>query len=184
DSQSGSAATPQQWTPASPEQFIRDVWPHAKRAAGSLGVQPEALVAQAALETGWGKHMIKAHDGASSFNMFGIKADSRWQGDRTASETLEFRDGLVRKERAQFRVYGSLKDSFNDYAEFLQRNPRYQDALTNTADTPAFTRSLKEAGYATDPAYSEKINNIMNSERVRATVAEIKASAPEPLNQV
>jgi len=170
------------WNPGSPEKFVEDLWPHANRTALKLGVQPEAIIAQAALETGWGKHMIKSVDGRNSFNLFGIKADAQWQGQRVTTETLEFRNGVMRKERDVFRAYQSLADSFADYADFLSSNPRYQQALQAAHDAPAFTRALSEAGYATDPDYSKKINQIMNSDRLSGAVSQIKSLGLEPLS--
>ena len=89
------------------------------------------------------------------------------------TETVEFRDGLMRKERAAFRAYDSLSDSVADYAQFLKSNPRYQDALNRAEDTPAFTRALSEAGYATDPDYASKINRIIDSQRLRDAVGNV-----------
>jgi len=157
-----ASAAQQDWQPGSKEDFVRELWPHAQRAADELGTRPEALLAQAALETGWGKRMIRGADGQNSFNLFGIKADARWQGERVMTETVELRDGLMRKERAPFRAYSSLAESFADYANFLKTNPRYREALGSAADAPTFVQALSQAGYATDPDYSNKINRIMN----------------------
>jgi flagellar protein FlgJ len=170
------------WQPASQEDFVNQLWPHAQRAANDLGARPEALIAQAALETGWGRHMIRGTDGRNSFNLFGIKADARWQGERAVTETVEFRDGVMRKERATFRAYASLADSFSDYANFLKVNPRYREALKAGADASAFVNALSQAGYATDPEYSSKINRIINSEALRNTVSGIKEAARGPLS--
>jgi len=161
------------WTPASPEAFVKALWPHARRAADELGARPELLISQAALETGWGKHMIRGTDGGNSYNLFGIKADASWQGERAVTETVEFRDGLMRKERATFRAYDSLADSVADYVDFLKSNPRYQEALNAAADAPAFAQALSEAGYATDPDYAGKINRIMDSQRLRDAVGDV-----------
>ncbi|VAW73579.1 Flagellar protein FlgJ [peptidoglycan hydrolase] [hydrothermal vent metagenome] len=159
------------WAPESPQEFVRDLWPHAQRAAEKLGAKPELLVAQAALETGWGQRMIRGTDGTNSFNLFGIKAGTDWQGARATTETIEFRDGLMRKERAQFRAYASPEESFSDYVDFLNRNPRYSEALRQTDDAPAFTRALADAGYATDPDYAGKINRIMDSAYLQETAS-------------
>lgn len=159
------------WRPDSPESFVRQLWPHAKRAAAELGAAPELLIAQAALETGWGQHMIRGVDGSNSFNLFGIKADAHWQGPRAATDTVEFRDGLMRRERAPFRAYDSLAESFSDYVNFLQDNPRYRQALDEAHNAPAFTRALAEAGYATDPDYHGKIQKIMDSPRLKEAVS-------------
>jgi flagellar protein FlgJ len=158
----------------SPEAFVRQLWPQARKAAASLGVAPEALLAQAALETGWGKAVIRGADGHSSYNLFNIKADSRWNGARVAKDTLEFQDGVAVKERAQFRAYGSYAESFKDYVNFLKDNPRYRQALESTASPEAFVGALQDAGYATDPAYAHKIKRIMHSDTMHQTLAALK----------
>jgi flagellar protein FlgJ len=170
------------WKPDSPETFVKELWPHAQRTARDLGTRPELLLAQAALETGWGQHMIRGTDGSNSFNLFGIKADARWQGERALTETIEFEDGLMRKQHATFRAYASLADSFADYADFLKTNPRYREALNTAADAPSFARALAAAGYATDPEYSGKINRIMDGERLRDALSGVKDSAAQPLS--
>lgn len=155
-----------------PGDFVATVWPHAERAAARIGIAPETLVAQAALETGWGSHIMSRGDAGSSYNLFGIKADARWQGERVSVTTTEYRDGVVNRERASFRAYDSLGESFDDYVNFLQNNPRYREALDQTRDPAAFTLALQEAGYATDPAYAAKIQRIMASDtlsQARAT---------------
>jgi flagellar protein FlgJ len=161
----------EEWRPDTAESFVKKLWPHAQRAADELGTAPELLIAQAALETGWGQHMIRGQDGRNSFNLFGIKADAHWQGARALTETVEFRDGLMRRERAPFRAYNSLADSFSDYVSFLKANPRYQQALEQADNAPAFARALSEAGYATDPDYHDKIEQIMDSPRLREAVS-------------
>jgi len=150
-----------------PETFLRELWPAAEQAAAKLGLAPEALLAQAALETGWGQHIMHHRDGASSHNLFGIKADRRWQGDKVHVSTLEYRDGVALKTRADFRAYPSFEQSFQDYVDFLERNPRYRDALDTTGDPAAYFDALQRAGYATDPAYADKIKRILHSEPVQ-----------------
>ncbi|MGB7391809.1 flagellar assembly peptidoglycan hydrolase FlgJ [Marinomonas sp.] len=147
----------------SPESFVKALWPHAQQAAEKLGVNPKAILAQAALETGWGKYPIAKEDGSASFNLFGIKADSRWQGDRAVVNTLEYRDGIAKREKAAFRAYDSFSQSFNDYADFLSASDRYKDALESGDDASNFAASLQKGGYATDPKYSDKINHILSS---------------------
>jgi flagellar protein FlgJ len=157
----------------SPESFIRKLWPMAKQAADKLGVAPEVILSQAALETGWGKHVINNADGQSSHNLFNIKADRRWQGDSATKGTLEYRDGVAVKEQAKFRSYDSYQESFNDYINFLQTQPRYQQALKQTHDPDKFIEGLHKAGYATDPAYADKIKRIMRSD----TLAQLSQSS-------
>jgi flagellar protein FlgJ len=145
-----------------PMDFVKGVWRYAKQAAAELGVAAETLVAQAALETGWGKHLIRHADGRSSNNLFGIKADPRWKGEQVSAATIEFKGPVMQKERAAFRSYTSLADSFADYVSFLKSNPRYQEAIVKSQTPSEFTRALQQAGYATDPEYSKKIMTILN----------------------
>ena len=158
----------------SPEDFVRALYPAAQRVAENIGVDPKLLLAQSALETGWGKRMITRADGGNSHNLFGIKADSRWNGERATVMTTEFEDGVVRKEQANFRAYNSYEESFQDYVNFLQSNPRYQQALENTHDAEAFASHLQEAGYATDPIYARKISRVMNSDTMSLALRDVQ----------
>lgn len=166
----------------SPEQFIQSLWPHARRAAEQLGVAPEALLAQAALETGWGKAVIRHPDGSSSHNLFNIKADQRWDGARVGKQTLEYSDGAARLEQAQFRAYPSYAESFDDYVQFLQHSPRYREALEQGQDAGAYIDALHRGGYATDPAYSQKVRRVMESEPMRQSLAGLKISEERTLS--
>ncbi|RLA21187.1 MAG: flagellar assembly peptidoglycan hydrolase FlgJ [Gammaproteobacteria bacterium] len=148
------------------ESFIRQLTPHAEAVGKKLGVAPGLLVAQAALETGWGKSIIQNRDGSSSHNLFGIKADSRWEGEHTEASTLEYREGVAIRERAHFRSYESFTESFEDYVNFLAEQPRYAKALSNSGNPEQFAFSLQQAGYATDPKYAEKIVAIYNRENL------------------
>uniref|UniRef100_UPI0027381FDC flagellar assembly peptidoglycan hydrolase FlgJ n=1 Tax=Stenotrophomonas sp. YIM B06876 TaxID=3060211 RepID=UPI0027381FDC len=139
-----------------PEGFVASIWPHAERAARELGVNPRALVAQAALETGWGRKPIRRDDGGSAHNLFGIKANG-WKGERATTGTHEYVDGVRRNETASFRAYASAADSFSDYVHLLKNSPRYQSALKAGGDVRSFAQGLQKAGYATDPSYAAKI---------------------------
>ena len=108
---------------------MREIWPLAVRAGEKLGVNPRAIVAQAALETGWGTRLIRDDAGVSGNNLFGIKADSRWAGERVTVTTLEYEGGLPKPQRAPFRAYPDLAAGFEDYVRFLKGNPRYSEAL-------------------------------------------------------
>jgi flagellar protein FlgJ len=151
----------------SPDTFLDKLWPVAEQAAAKLDLAPEALLAQAALETGWGRHVMRHRDGDSSHNLFGIKADKSWQGESVRVDTLEYRDGVALNTRASFRAYGSFDESFRDYVEFVQRNPRYREALQKTADPGEYFDALQDAGYATDPAYAVKIQRILGGETMQ-----------------
>jgi peptidoglycan hydrolase FlgJ len=148
---------------ASAEAFVAALYPHAEKVGAELGVDPRAIVAQAALETGWGKHMIEDSNGRNSFNFFGIKADQRWQGDSVTVTTHEVRNGVTLKEKAAFRAYDSLDEGLRDYASFLQSS-RYQDAIGQGLDADQYGFALQKAGYATDPRYGEKIRQIARGE--------------------
>ncbi len=161
----------------SPQDFVRRLYPMAEKAASRIGVDPRVLIAQSALETGWGKRMIARPDGGSTFNLFGIKADSRWQGEQATIKTTEYQDGVVKLDNARFRSYDSYEQSFDDYVEFLQSNPRYQDALSNTHDAESFARHLQDAGYATDPVYARKITRVMNSRTMESGMRDIGNTA-------
>jgi flagellar protein FlgJ len=162
------------WNPGSPADFIRLVRPHAEKAAKELGVDPEVLIAQAALETGWGQSMVRDGAGRNSFNFFGIKADPSWSGERVSTGTVEFRDGVMQRERTAFRAYATPAESFSDYAAFLKQNPRYEQALAVASDNGRFLQELQRAGYATDPEYANKISAITESEPFRESVTEFK----------
>ncbi|MGF6316274.1 flagellar assembly peptidoglycan hydrolase FlgJ [Pseudomonas frederiksbergensis] len=145
---------------SSADEFVNTMLPMAKEAADRIGVDPRYLVAQAALETGWGKSVMRAQDGSSSHNLFGIKASSNWKGDSARAITSEFRNGEMVKETAEFRSYASYKDSFHDLVTLLQSNNRYQDVLKSADNPEQFVRELQKAGYATDPDYASKISQI------------------------
>ncbi len=159
---SSEKALPQQFD--SPKQFVETLWPMAKNAADRIGVAPEVIVSQAALETGWGKHILSDKQNGSSFNLFNIKADSSWQGDHTEKTVLEYRDGKPMTERSLFRSYEDYQQSFDDYVDFLQTQPRYQQALQHSDNPEQFIEQIHEAGYATDPQYADKIKRIMSGE--------------------
>jgi len=159
----------------SPQNFIVDILPQARSAAKSLGVSAELLLAQAALETGWGKHTMKFDDGRSSNNLFGIKAGSGWQGNTLHKTSLEHQDGVLQPQLSSFRAYATPAQSLADYVDFIRTNPRYQHALQQTGDDQAFIREVHKAGYATDPAYADKVIGILNGETLQRTLANLKS---------
>lgn len=148
----------------SPEDFVEKLWPLAQQAAEKLGTSADVILSQAALETGWGRYVLKDNEGQSSFNLFNIKADSRWDGDFVAKNALEYRNGKPVTEQSRFRSYDDYQQSFDDYVSFLQSQPRYQEALKHVARPERFVEKLHEAGYATDPQYADKIKRIMNGD--------------------
>lgn len=183
-SSAGSSLTSQASSPSvasSKEDFIRQMLPHAQKAARELGVDPQALVAQAALETGWGKSVPCNADGTCSYNLFGIKAGSSWNGATAKVPTLEFEDGVAVRKVDSFRAYASPADSFADYARMIRSNPRYQDALNAGSDVAGFAAALQDGGYATDPAYARKIVAVADELRRVTQSSALNYSATGPL---
>lgn len=158
---------------ASAEDFIATMLPMAEKAAQKLGVEARYLVAQAALETGWGKSVIKQRDGSTSYNLFGIKSHNSWGGESARVMTTEYKAGKAVKESASFRAYDSYQQSFEDFVNFLQSNGRYQKALSSTENPEQFAKELQKAGYATDPNYARKISQIARKVQTYQTVASV-----------
>lgn len=147
-------------TSSSADEFIRQLLPHAKQAGKELGIDPKVILAQAALETGWGRSLIKNSNGTTSYNLFNIKADKSWVGKQAQSPTLEFDHGIAKKVNSGFRAYSSFQESFTDYVDFIKTNPRYGDALKQVSNGERYLQELQQAGYATDPNYANKIMTI------------------------
>jgi flagellar protein FlgJ len=151
------------WPPASREDFVRQLKPYAEAAGRDLGVDPDTLLAHAALETGWGKSIPNSADGACSFNLFGIKAGSRWPGATVGVSTIEFEAGTATRKVERFRSYESPADCFKDYAALLGNSDRYSDAKGAGSDATAFGKALHKGGYATDPDYARKLTAVADS---------------------
>ncbi len=163
------------------EDFVEQLWPWAQEAADKLGLAAPALLAQAALETGWGKHLMQTAEGGSAHNLFGIKADTDWEGGKVQVGTLEFEQGVAVRKKDSFRAYETFRDSFNDYVDFLQSNPRYSQALGSAGDPKAYFSELQKAGYATDPRYAEKITAVMEGPEMQRALEHLKNRAEQPL---
>ncbi|ANB26365.1 flagellar rod assembly protein/muramidase FlgJ [Alteromonas stellipolaris] len=149
-----------------PEDFVETLRPYAEQVAEKYGMDAKAIIAQAAVETGWGKFVIHNADGESSHNLFGIKANAQWEGDQAVVDTLEFNSGIPQKQKAAFRSYASLEEAVDDYGRFIVTQPRYQQAVEQASDAQSYTRELQSAGYATDPNYASKIMAVYNSDRL------------------
>lgn len=165
--------TAQNWPPQTQQDFISALRPAATAAAHELGVDPDTIIAHAALETGWGRSMPTAANGQPSFNLFGIKADAGWNGATARSTTHEFSGGRTQKVEAGFRAYASPEQSVRDYVTLLKSNPRYASALGTGGDAAAFARGLARGGYATDPQYVAKLT---------AVAARLKGGDSLPIN--
>lgn len=147
---------------AKTRDFIQRVWHHALDAAQSIGIKPQFMVGQAALESGWGQHEIRNANGTTTHNLFGIKAGKDWTGPVVERTTTEYVDGVAQKTKAKFRAYSSYAESFRDYANLLHNNPRYAGVVNNGKDAAGFARGLQKAGYATDPEYANKLMRLIN----------------------
>jgi len=166
-----TAAAPEETEPTIAE-FLRAVGPLAGSAAEQLGLEPEVIVAQAALESGWGRHTITKADGTNSYNYFGIKASPEWDGDVARVRTHEFINGRALRVSADFRAYPDAAAAFDDYVDFLNSHPRYARALEHGGDPEAFASGLAAAGYATDPRYADKILAVRDQIIARSMYAE------------
>jgi flagellar protein FlgJ len=147
--------------PAHVEAFQNDLTPAAEEASKTTGIPAKFMMAQAALESGWGKHVMRNKDGTSSNNLFGIKATAGWKGKVVEATTTEYVHGVAMRKTEKFRAYDSAADSFRDYASMLRNNPRYEKVLASAQDMSGFAQGLQRAGYATDPRYAEKLTRII-----------------------
>ena len=180
---SAPAANSQALT-TSKEDFLRQLRPHAEQAARELGVDANALLAQAALETGWGRSVPCNANGDCSFNLFGIKAGSQWSGATVNVPTLEFEAGIPVRKVERFRAYDSPADRFCDYAALIRDSSRYASARGAGDNVEAFATALQQGGYATDPHYAQKIAAVASEVRARSDALKFAASAPSTTNRV
>ncbi|MDW5375310.1 flagellar assembly peptidoglycan hydrolase FlgJ [Halomonas sp. HP20-15] len=168
--------------PAHVAEFLRELHGPAQAASRTTGVPAELILAQAALETGWGRHEIPTADGNNSHNLFGIKAGSQWQGETTDITTTEYVDGRAVKMVDRFRVYDDFEAAFTDYARLIGDNPRYAGVVTASNASNA-ARALQAGGYATDPAYADKLIAIMDTLGLRgADETQLASNEARPVN--
>jgi peptidoglycan hydrolase FlgJ len=164
------AGAPGTASSAEREKFVSELWPQAQEAGKELGVHPANLIAQAALESNWGRSLPRDANGRSSNNLFGVKAGGRWSGPTVSATTSEFQNGVSTATSATFRAYPSPSQSFQDYVAVLQSEPRYAAALHTGSDVRSFATALQRAGYATDPDYRNKLTQILNSGALQAAL--------------
>jgi peptidoglycan hydrolase FlgJ len=178
-SKAGAAAyiATQGTSSADQQNFVRTMWPQAQQAGEQLGVDPRNLIAQAALETNWGRNLP-----GSSNNLFGMKAAHGWAGPTVSAPTREFTNGVASDTNAQFRSYASSAQSFQDYVALLQSNPRYATALNTGGDVQAFATALQRGGYATDPDYARKVSAIAQN-IAPPGVTDLKSGPALPITQ-
>ncbi|MFB9244754.1 glucosaminidase domain-containing protein [Massilia antarctica] len=142
------------------QAFLEQIAPWAREAGERLGVAPQLVSAHAALESGWGQRPLRQAEGASTHNLFGIKAGTSWQGEVADNATTEYEHGAAVKKTERFRSYPDQGAAFRDYAQVLLDNPRYAGAIGTGNDAHAFAQGLVRGGYATDPAYAAKLTKL------------------------
>ena len=188
-----AATTSSTASDAAKTNFVQDLWPQAQEAGQLLGVDPRHLIAQAALETNWGRNVPQDSAGRCSNNLFGIKASDGWTGPTVTGDTQEFQGGIPTNTSAQFKAYATPAQSFKDYVALLRGNPRYSAALNTGGDVQAFATGLQRGGYATDPDYASKIAAVASavahkvsdaraaSANASASVSDLKLSSALPI---
>ncbi|MCH8180642.1 MAG: flagellar assembly peptidoglycan hydrolase FlgJ [Proteobacteria bacterium] len=170
----GAAGAPAAGNPrlSASEQFIRKHQAAAQAAEAATGMASSHILGQAALESGWGKREIRMKDGTPSHNLFGIKATPGWTGKVAEVTTTEYIGGVARKVTAKFRAYDSYADAFKDHARLLSQSPRYSQTVAQADTASGFAKGLQKAGYATDPAYADKLTKVINTAlRVQRSMA-------------
>lgn len=151
------------------DDFVKSIWPYAQQASKLIGLDPKILVAQAALETGWGKMIAKNAEGSSN-NLFNIKAKGYQAEQSITIKTTEYIADMPIKMTASFKKYASVEHSFNDYVSLIKDDDRYKTALSNANDPKRYIDSLQQAGYATDPNYGNKILSIYHGDELRGAL--------------
>lgn len=155
---------------SSPREFVEKLWNHAKAAAEKIKIDPRVLIAQAALETNWGRKILPDQNNVSSHNLFNIKADAGWNDKSISAKTLEENNGTLKQTTSRFRMYESFKESFEDYIKFIKENGRYQNALQEVHNSMNYLQELQKAGFATDSRYAAKIHDILNSDSFNSLI--------------
>jgi len=160
---SGSEARPIAIPQRGAAAFVQQHTGSAQRAEAQTGIPAAFMVAQAAHESGWGRKEILHADGTPSHNLFGIKAGAGWTGPVAEVRTTEYIDGQPKTVTARFRAYASHAESFADYAQLMTNSPRYRPVLARAGSAEGFAKGLQQAGYATDPAYADKLSRVINT---------------------
>ena len=145
------------------ERFVRQHAQAAEAAEKATGIPSEHILGQAALESGWGRKEPRMADGSTSHNLFGIKAGASWKGKVAEVTTTEYIGGVARKVTAKFRAYDSYEEAFKDHARLLTQSPRYSQTVAQADTAQGFAKGLQKAGYATDPAYADKLTKVINT---------------------
>jgi peptidoglycan hydrolase FlgJ len=155
------SSLPSAYSESVQQDFVQRMQPHAAIASRETGLPAHQMIGQAALESGWGRRIIRMADGTDSHNLFGIKAGASWQGKVAEVKTTEYRNGVASKPTEKFRAYDSYADAFRDYANLLSGNERYAEVMKQGGNAHGFAQALQDSGYATDPMYAEKLVKVI-----------------------
>ncbi|MGO4379756.1 glycoside hydrolase family 73 protein [Pseudoduganella sp. RAF53_2] len=146
-----------------PAEFVAAVGPAARASMAVTRIPASFTVAQAALESSWGKSQLAVQ----ARNLFGVKASAGWTGDVLTMDTREFIKGQWVVVPARWRTYADWLACIDDHAQFLLKNPRYKPAFA-CRDAESFVRAVAAAGYATDPQYADKIIAVIRGRSLTA----------------
>lgn len=149
----------------SPEDFINLFAPIAIENMKKTNIPASFLVAQAALESGWGTSKLYLN----GKNVFGIKAGKSWEGSTLTMNTKEYdKEGKEYREDAKWRKYEDIADCVADHAAYLKGHVRYQPAFIHKCGGDQFANYIAAGGYATDPLYAHKIQSIIHKNNLLA----------------
>ena len=153
------------------DEFIAKLYPGALEASKATGMSWQLMLAQAAQETGWGKHMLEGTN-----NIFNIKADSSWKGPSKVFHVWEIENGKKVWRDDSFRVYADYKEAFQDRTKFLQDNPRYAPLFKEgiKGNFVEEAKALQKAGYATDPHYADNLIKVFNGPTMQHAIKNVQ----------
>ncbi|MCC5792468.1 MAG: glucosaminidase domain-containing protein [Legionellaceae bacterium] len=172
-----AADKPRAEIPDTIQNFVQELWPHAKKIASVLGLDPAIVIAQAALETGWGQYMVRDENGSSSFNLFNIKASEKDQKNALNIKTTEYLADKPVKLNQWFKRYTSMEESFTDYLQLISGSERYTDALQHGGNSRLYIQGLQKAGYASDPHYAQKVIGVYEGPHLQQAIAQLASKA-------
>lgn len=163
------AIKPNQQSNITPKNFIQEILKDGLQASKETGVPPQFILGHAALESGWGKYIPQKQDGKSSFNIFSVKVTKDWKGETVDVATTEYINGKATNRVEKFKAYQSYNEAFSDYVSTLKKNSRYESVF-NSQTSSDFAKSLQKAGYATDPQYANKLEQLINGNRLKQSI--------------
>jgi flagellar protein FlgJ len=159
---------------ADAESFVEELGPSIEKASARLGVSPRILLAQAALETGWGHSVV-------GNNVFGVKAGASWSGTTVTAATHEMTGGHLVAHSGTFRSYANVGQAVDDYAALVSASGRYRSAMGSGDNAAAYAQALAAGGYASDRDYAAKLVAVANSPKMSYAIASLEDASPGQL---